>query len=169
MRKNKIGGIAILSICLLVLSGVINASANTSGESSPTTSKVSSITLTGENASIKWTVDGYSASGFKVVWSKNTGPTYPCRTGDKYDYLSSPKAVTDTLTAFDGSGAYYVRVCEYLGGKCGVYSNEIKVTLGDVSPDSDSTESVKSITLTGVDQAIKWTVDGYSAQGFKVV
>ena len=168
MRKNKIGGIAILSICLLVLSGVINASANTSGESSSTTSKVSSITLTGENASIKWTVDGYSASGFKVVWSKNTGPTYPCRTGDKYDYLSSPKAVADTLTAFDGSGAYYVRVCEYLGGKCGTYSNEITVNL-TTSGDYDEVTSIVLKDEESDGKNITWKVEGYSAQGYKVV
>ena len=169
MRRNKISAIAILSICLLAMLGINNVRATTSSSSGTTTSNVTSITLNGEGASIKWVVDGYSTSGFKVVWSKNSGPTYPCRSGDKYDYLSSPKAVSDTLTAFDGSGTYYVRVCEYLGGKCGVYSNEITVTLGDSSQDSDSTELVRSITLTGVDQAIKWTVDGYSAQGFKVV
>lgn len=165
MQKNKFCGIAILLVGFLVLLGVNSAKANTSSESSSATSKVNSITLTGENASIKWTVDGSSASGFKVVWSKNSGPTYPCRSGDKYNYLSSPSATSDTLTAFDGSGAYHVRVCEYLGGKCGTYSNEITVNL-NTSGDYDE---VTSIVLTGDGKNITWKVEGYSAQGYKVV
>lgn len=78
---------------------------------------------------VNWTVDGYSDDGFKVVWSKLEGPTYPTRSTDRYHYFSSPETVTDTLTAFDGAGDYHVRVCEYLGGKCGKYSNEVVVTL----------------------------------------
>lgn len=94
------------------------------------TSSVSSITLTaGTGGVVNWTVDGISDQGFKVVWSKNTGPTYPTRDGDKYSYLSSSEARTVTLDAFDGDGDYYVRVCEYLGGKCGKYSNEAIVSL----------------------------------------
>jgi len=168
MGKNKIGSVAILSICLLVLLGVSKVSANTSSESNSEISKVNSITLSGENASIKWTVDGSSAGGFKVVWSKNTRPTYPCRSGDKYDYLSDSKATSDTLTAFDGSGTYYVRVCEYLGGKCGVYSNEITLNL---TADGDHSK-VTSIELKDEDgdgKNITWKVNGYSAQGYKIV
>ncbi|MFC1780563.1 hypothetical protein ACFLY9_02620 [Patescibacteria group bacterium] len=89
---------------------------------------VNSISLSGAGSSISWTVDGYSKNGFKVTWSKTPGPTYPCRGTDKYHYLSCSEARTDTIDAFDGAGTYYVRVCEYLGG-CGVYSNEIQVTL----------------------------------------
>jgi len=119
MKKSKMGAFAILSTFLLVMLAAVSASATTSSSNS-TNSKVSSITLSGENANISWSVDGYSSMGFKVVWSKNSEPTYPCRSGDKYNYLSSSSATSDTLTAFDGSGTYYVRVCEYLGGKCGV-------------------------------------------------
>jgi len=91
---------------------------------------VSGITLmSAGGANIKWTVNGYSDQGFKVVWSKNAGPTYPTRDGDQYHYYSDPARTTDTLDAFDGVGTYYVRVCEYLGGACGVYSNQITVTL----------------------------------------
>lgn len=92
-------------------------------------SSVNSISLSGSGANVSWTVDGTSAKGFKVVWSKTDGPTYPCRSGDKYQYLSDPSASSTSLTAFDGSGTYYVRVCEYLGGACGVYSNQITVEL----------------------------------------
>jgi len=44
------------------------------------------------------------------------------------------------LETFDGEGVYYARVCEYLGGKCGVYSNQIKVDLTD-----QSSEAIKEI------------------------
>jgi len=113
---------------------------------------VKSITLTGSSSQIKWTTDGYSASGFKIVWSKNQGPTYPLRSGDQYHYYGESTAQADELTPFDGDGVYYVRVCEYLGGKCGLYSNEIKVTL---SANSKVDNSVMCITefapVCGVD------------------
>lgn len=99
-------------------------------ESGEVQGEVSKIVLSkGSGDKVTWTVTGYSSNGFKVVWSKKSGPTYPTRSGDKYHYLSSPGARTDTPTAFDGVGSYYVRVCEYLGGSCGVYSNQISVTL----------------------------------------
>jgi len=93
------------------------------------TGVVNSITLSGTGANVSWSVDGYSENGFKVVWSKTSGPTYPCRSGDQYHYLSNPEARNDTINVFDGPGTYFVRVCEYLGGSCGKYSNEIQVTL----------------------------------------
>jgi len=93
------------------------------------TGEVKSISLIGDGKLVKWSTSGYSKSGYKIVWSKNTGPIYPTRDGDKYIYLSEPGAYTTNLDAFNGSGVYFVRVCEYLGGSCGVYSNEIKVSL----------------------------------------
>jgi len=90
---------------------------------------VSSISLSGTGTAVVWTTSGNSDMGFKIVWSKNSNPTYPTREGDKYIYLSSPSASSTTLDAFSGSGTYYVRVCEYLGGSCGVYSNQIQVSL----------------------------------------
>lgn len=93
------------------------------------TGDVSSIALSAGSGKVVWKATGVSEQGFKVVWSKNSGPTYPCRDGDKYNYLSDPSANASALDAFDGAGTYYVRVCEYLGGKCGVYSNQVTVTL----------------------------------------
>lgn len=92
--------------------------------------EVSSISLSGTGPNITWSTVGYSAKGFKVVWSKNPGPTYPLRDeNDRYHYYSDPYRTTDTLDPFKGPGTYYARVCEYLGGKCGVYSNQISVAL----------------------------------------
>ena len=99
-------------------------------ETGATTGEVSSISLSSlGSGQVLWRVTGYSEMGFKVVYSKNSSPTYPTRDGDKYQYLSDAKTTSATIDAFDGDGVYYVRVCEYLGGKCGVYSNQIQVSL----------------------------------------
>jgi len=96
----------------------------------PTQIPVSSITVSsGGGTAINWSLVGYSSNGFKVVWSKNSNPTYPTRSGDKNDYKSDPGSRSTNIDAFDGAGVYFVRVCEYLGGACGVYSNQIQVTL----------------------------------------
>lgn len=93
------------------------------------TTNVSSIYVAGSGNAITWRTTGESPLGFKLVWSMNAHPTYPTRDGDKYNYYSDPSQSTGTIDAFSGSGVYYVRVCEYLGGACGVYSNEIQITL----------------------------------------
>lgn len=91
---------------------------------------VNSITLSaGTGLNVSWTVNGYSDKGFKLVWSKTSGPTYQTRSTDKYNYYSSPSTTTGSIDDFDGDGTYYVRVCEYIGGACGVYSNEITITV----------------------------------------
>lgn len=128
---------------------------------------VTAITLAaGTSGKVTWKANGTSASGYKVVWSKTSNPTYPTRDGDKYLYYSSPEAAAATLDAFDGSGKYYVRVCEYLGGKCGVYSNQVTVEFaGDAAAESP----VTSISLSGSGRAVSWTTNGYSASGFKIV
>lgn len=92
-------------------------------------SAVSKIALSGSGKSVSWKTDGYSKDGFKIVWSKNINPTYPTRDGDKYIYLSDPNSTSTNLEAFNGEGTYNIRVCEYLGGKCGAYSNEISLSL----------------------------------------
>ncbi len=141
---------------------------------------VGSIRLFGEKENIKWEVYGHSAKGFKVVWSKNQGPTYPVRSGDKYHYYSGSGKREDVLKSFNGDGVYYVRVCEYLGGKCGVYSNEIKVELGDGMHDTGDVDqwkdeepnrdgSIKSIKLYGKGEKLEWDVEMRSKNGFKVI
>lgn len=137
----------IFSFMLTPSVGAVYSEASNINESA-----VNSITVAGEGSEIKWDVDGYSSKGFKVVWSKNENPTYPLRNGDKYHYYSSPDKKTDELTAFNGAGTYYIRVCEYLGGKCGVYSNQIKLTLGksDESPEDNTKDSIDSSSESNV-------------------
>jgi len=136
---------------------------------------VNSITLSGNGADIKWFVEGYSAQGFKVVWSKNENPTYPLRNGDKYHYYSNPARNYDNLEAFAGAGTYYVRVCEYLGGACDKYSNQITVNF-DTSIPGATTAPVKTentIELygdsSGIGNIVKWTDASPAPLGYKVV
>ncbi len=99
-------------------------------EDTASTDAVRSLSLVSVGESkVTWKINGYSKNGFKLVYSQNSSPTYPTRDGDKYQYFSEPETRSANLDAFEGEGEYYVRVCEYLGGKCGVYSNQIKVSL----------------------------------------
>ena len=129
----------VLLICLSLIflsHGIIAPSQEYNNSSG----SVVSISLSLEDGELSWEAEGYSQYGFKVVWSKNANPEYPLREGDKYHYYSDPEADEDTLEAFDGEGTYYVRVCEYLGGKCGVYSNELQVYLGENATKLESQE-----------------------------
>jgi predicted DNA-binding antitoxin AbrB/MazE fold protein len=85
---------------------------------------------------VGWDVDGYAPKGFKVVYSKTVGPKYPARTDDKAHYVGDPDKHYAFLEGFDGAGKYHVRVCEYLEGSCGVYSNEITIELSDAKKKS---------------------------------
>jgi len=117
---------------------------------------VKSITLSGSDKNISWIVDGYSTKGFKVVWSKNSEPTYPTRSGDKYHYFSNPNKINDILSTFNGDGIYYVRVCEYLGGKCGIYSNEIKIILNNnTNKEDDEIQIIKEKIKDKLNNSVK--------------
>jgi hypothetical protein len=173
MKTKAIFYVASILICSLFLSN--SASANYTESTTSNSSSVTSIGLSGNNSNISWQTNGYSRQGFKVVWSKNQNPTYPLRSGDKYNYYTSPTKNSDTLTAFNGDGVYYVRVCEYLGGKCGIYSNQIAVTLGNTLSNNDDEvittgiEPVSKISLSGSGSSIKWLANGNSEKGFKVI
>ena len=125
--------------------------------------------LSGPKANLAWTLNNMTSSlGFKVVMADHENPVYP---GDEYHYYTDANLRTD---AWDNlaAGTYYFRVCEYLGGKCGVYSNNIKLIVPDTAANS---ESDGSITLTGsVNEEgigiLNWTLnDMTSPLGFKVV
>jgi len=174
MQKSKINLFVIGLLMISFMFSLNFAQANvTAVPTLLTSSPVTSINLTLDGADLTWSVDGESSKGFKVVWSKNEHPTYPTRSGDKYHYFSSPSQTTDTITSFDGDGKYYVRVCEYLGGACGLYSNELSVVLGDSSDDSGNDDNnvseLSSITLGASGNKVEWKSDGTSAHGYKVV
>lgn len=128
MRKKSLAALALLLVAAFAVGA--NAVLATYADETRPVSAVKSITLAaGAGNQVSWKTDGTSAQGFKVVWSLNPEPTYPLRSGDRYHYFTESGKSSDTLEAFSGDGSYSVRVCEYLGGKCGVYSNQIKMTL----------------------------------------
>jgi peptidoglycan hydrolase-like protein with peptidoglycan-binding domain len=90
---------------------------------------LTTIVATGDGYKVRWGIDGYLKNGLKIVWSKTSGPTYPPRSTDSALFTNG-ESMKQELSAFDGAGTYYVRICEYLeNGTCGVYSNETKVQL----------------------------------------
>lgn len=101
-------------------------------KSTEQTGSVSAINVTVSGKSATWTVSGNAPKGFKLVYSQNPNPEYPSRSGDGYQYYSDPATRTGTIDKVDGkTGTYYVRVCEYLGGACGVYSNQVTTTIAE--------------------------------------
>lgn len=116
---------------------------------------------------LKWSVNGVDApQGFKVVSSTSPNPVYP---GSKYHYLSDPAKRSDTWTGL--AGIYHFRVCQYLGGSCGVYSNNLTL---DVTPATSTPAGDGKIVLAGVFEGgkvnLKWSADGVDApKGFKVI
>ena len=108
----------------------------TSGGSGDSSGSVSSISLSASKKSsdkveLNWSVSGSSSKGFKVVWSEHSGPTYPTRSdkGDQFHYYNDSGKRNDSVTGLKDGKTYHFRVCEYLGGKCGKYSNEVEVKM----------------------------------------
>ena len=82
--------------------------------------------IAGGKAEISWTLsDMTSPKGFKIVIDDQADPVYP---GNEYHYLTDPEARSDVWTGLNAGQTYHFRVCEYLGGYCGTYSNDVAVT-----------------------------------------
>jgi hypothetical protein len=130
------------------------------------TETVKSLSLSSiGSGKFKWSVDGYSSGGYKLVWSKNSNPTYPNRGGDYNNYYSNPSTLSGSIADKDGAGTYYVRVCEYKDGKCGVYSNQVTFTFEETT--SSGVQSINLVSLG--DGYFKWQVNGSSENGYKLV
>ncbi|MFZ5365394.1 MAG: FecR domain-containing protein [Patescibacteria group bacterium] len=108
-----------------------NDIALTISESSPAP-QTGSISLSGSSsdgkANLSWSTSGTLSfdKGYKVVVSESPNPVYP---GNEYHYLTSPTQSSDTWTGLEVGKIYHFRVCQYLGGSCGVYSNDIMLTI----------------------------------------
>jgi peptidoglycan hydrolase-like protein with peptidoglycan-binding domain len=98
-------------------------------EAAKKVSSATSIAATAKTGGVTWTVTGIAKSGVKVVWSKVPGPAYPPNGDTRAIFVGNEQSGSVSLEAFNGAGTYYVRVCEYLDGVCGTYSNEISVSL----------------------------------------
>lgn len=78
-----------------------------------------------DDVKLKWDISGGKApKGFKIVKSKQKNPAYP---GDDYKYISDKDERKYKWKGFKKDKTYYFRVCVYKGGKCGTYSNNVKV------------------------------------------
>jgi hypothetical protein len=104
----------------------ITAPMGKSSSSDTVTQLKLTVSKDGSTAKVSWDVTGTSKLGFKVVWGDRSGPTYPTRDGDNYHYLSDPGSRSDSIGDLSGK-TYYFRACEYLGGSCGKYSNEVSI------------------------------------------
>lgn len=107
-----------------------------------------------DGVQLDWTVNGESPKGFKVAISTvNENPTYPVMSGDSYRYLSDSTKRSYKEMRLTAGKTYYFRVCQYLGGTCGSYSNSVSVTVP--SDYSKSTESTEKETTTSVADKVK--------------
>lgn len=126
-----------------------------------------------ENINLSWKVSGDSPKGFKISYSKNKNPTYPTRSGDIYKYLSNANQRSYKLQGnFETGETYYFRVCEYLGGKCGVYSNNASHTFsGSDNDQEDDFATDLSLTVSTDNDyvVLNWEVNGNTDKGFKAV
>ncbi len=126
-----------------------------------------SVRQTGTNkVRLDWNVEGTAKKGFKIVWSKNSKPTYPTRDGDTSKQIDNADTDDATIDDLANGKTYYFRICAYTGSACGTYSNEVKITLDD--------KYVSSITLSsdrtsGSEVKLTWTVSGESEDGFRVL
>ncbi|MCX6739641.1 MAG: hypothetical protein NTZ49_00230 [Candidatus Parcubacteria bacterium] len=114
---------------------------------------------------IKWTTNISSPSGFKIVKAEHVNPVYP---GDEYHYLSSPSANIDLWSDL-AVGTWHFRVCEYLGGSCGVYSNDVIVIIKAATTSTADKSISASAVVYGNSVSLNWTASFTSGQGFKIV
>ena len=129
------------------------------------------IVLSGNKTSsgvkLSWTTNNLgSLDGFKLVKAKEANPTYP---GSEYVYLTDKNTRVYSWEINAGS-KYHFRVCQYVGGKCVLYSNDIYLDTPTKDDDSDGEISINlSATKSGEEIKLSWKVSGKSPHGFKVV
>ena len=148
----------------------INQDKTLSDQPDPDSSEIGKIVLSGnaENsaANLNWTTANLdSAQGFKAVVSTEPNPVYP---GNDYHYLSDPSARSDSWTDLSG-GKYHFRVCQYLDGKCGIYSNDLVLTIGSGQTTSTNKIITLKASVSGSMVNLSWVSSFTSASGFKIV
>lgn len=106
-----------------------------------------------------------SPKGFKIVKSFEPNPVYP---GNEYKYLSDGGSRSYAWKITDGK-IYHFRVCQYLGGECGVYSNDITVT-AKLIQNIDAQKIILSATPSEKGAYLSWVLENAeSPYGFKIV
>lgn len=121
---------------------------------------------------LRWDVNGVDAAqGFKLVVSEEANPVYP---GDDYRYLPDPAARSFVWDGLESGKTYHFRVCQYLGGSCGAYSNDDVVTMPGAAVSQAPAPQTGAISLAGSvvegKAELTWTLSGFEPSlGFKVV
>ncbi|MFA6429946.1 MAG: SH3 domain-containing protein [Patescibacteria group bacterium] len=126
------------------------------------------------NVKLAWSTEGLEApNGFKVVMATHANPIYP---GDEYHYLTDASAREHLWEALEPGRTYHFRVCQYLSGSCGVYSNNIAVRISSKTgtPTPIVTANNGTIALTGYvgtgNVVLNWSVNNMiSKDGFKII
>lgn len=156
--KNK------LIVLILMILNIIRLFAE-----SDKTSLVDSIELYQEDQKLVWQVKGYSPQGFKVLWSTNPYPVYPAEGAGEAYYIEDPYGLEFPLSEIKQEGFYFVRIGEYIDGRIGVYSNQIKIEIKDNIASLLDEYPVESISLENSFNIVRWKVKGFSRSGFKVI
>lgn len=87
---------------------------------------LSSVTASGQDLKVSWTMEGSAPQGYKVVYSKtSSNPTYGV---DESRYVENSGAASLSISWLS-SGTYYVRVCRYTGTGCEGYSQMMSVEI----------------------------------------
>lgn len=118
---------------------------------------------------LSWTANNLgSLDGFKLVKSKEVNPVYP---GSEYIYITNKDLRSYSWKITTGS-KYHFRVCQYVGGKCVLYSNDIFLDTPEKEKGGDG-DYASSVSLTATKDGdkvkLKWSISGGDApNGFKV-
>lgn len=123
--KNLQPGTYHFRVCSFTGDGCVNYSNDIELGVGSTVEKAGSIELStfvsGDDVFVTWKAMNFTShQGFKVVMSSKPNPVYP---GSDYHYKGNHDDDADEWHDLQ-PGTYYFRVCEYLGGTCGIYSNE---------------------------------------------
>lgn len=137
-----------------------------------TVTKIISLSgkTTSKGVSLSWNATNLgSFDGFKIVKSKESNPVYP---GSEYRYITNKEAKSYSWEITSGS-KYYFRICQYAGGKCIFYSNDVYLDTPEKDEDDDD-EYASSVSLSVIeddgDKYLKWTISGGDApNGYKVI
>lgn len=87
-------------------------------------------TVDGSTARLRWSLQNMgSPPVFKLFYSTKESPT---------EFTAAPeselRSIAERFSSEDWDlypGTYYFRLCEWIGYKCGIYSNNVKIVIGD--------------------------------------
>jgi hypothetical protein len=87
---------------------------------------------TNEGIQLEWTMEGEMGEfdGFKVMRCELSEPNCP---DDYLDHILDTSARSYPWVITDGQ-TYNIRVCQYMNGGCGIYSNNVEITAPSPTP-----------------------------------